>query len=209
MTTWDKIYKKYRNGGEAWATLSEDIDPLFISFIEESDFKLKNAFDIGCGTGKYLKFLKNKGFHVFGIDNSETAIEMSKENLGDSGAVEIADMYKYKIPQNKFDLILSVSTIHHGTKKQVEKLIKEIFDSLAKNGKIFITLPDFAGSKKLDKTDNKEISQGTFIPLSGPESGLPHSFYTKKEIESMFSVFQDIELQLDDIGRWFITGSKI
>lgn len=209
MTTWDNIYKNYKNGGEAWATLSEDIDPLFISFIAKSELRLKSAFDIRCGTGKYLKFLKLKGFSVFGIDSSETAIEMSKENLGDSAAVEMADMYDYEIPKNKFDLILSVSTLHHGTKDQIKKLIDQIYGSLSTDGKIFITLPDIECNKKWNTfKDDKEIAPGTYSPLSGPEKGLPHSFFSKQEIESLFSDFRDIELSIDKIGRWFVIGTK-
>ena len=32
MTVWDNIYKNYQKGGEAWATLSEEIHPLFSKF---------------------------------------------------------------------------------------------------------------------------------------------------------------------------------
>jgi hypothetical protein len=52
MTIWDNIYQNYQAGGEAWATLNEDIHPLFKKFLEEEAFSLKSAFDIGCGTGK-------------------------------------------------------------------------------------------------------------------------------------------------------------
>jgi ubiquinone/menaquinone biosynthesis C-methylase UbiE len=55
MTIWDNIYKNYQKGGEAWATLSEEIHPLFKQFLSQSNFELKHVLDIGCGTGKYLK----------------------------------------------------------------------------------------------------------------------------------------------------------
>jgi len=41
MTSWDKIYKDYQSGGEAWATLPEDIGPIFITFLGETNFKLR------------------------------------------------------------------------------------------------------------------------------------------------------------------------
>lgn len=58
MTIWDKIYKNYQKGGEAWATLSEEIHPLFKQFLSKSNFELKHVLDIGSGTGKYLKILQ-------------------------------------------------------------------------------------------------------------------------------------------------------
>jgi 2-polyprenyl-3-methyl-5-hydroxy-6-metoxy-1,4-benzoquinol methylase len=207
-TIWDNIYKDYKKGGDAWATLAEDIDPLFIKFIDESAFEVKSAFDIGCGTGKYLKFLQAKGFNVEGIDSSETAVQMSKENLEESAVIELADMYDFDIPKDRYDLVLSISTLHHGKKEQIKGLIDKIYNSLATGGKIFITLPDFESSKKWNTfKDHKEIAPGTYSPLSGPELGLPHSFFTEKEVRILFSKFKDVHLVLDKIGRWFITGS--
>jgi 2-polyprenyl-3-methyl-5-hydroxy-6-metoxy-1,4-benzoquinol methylase len=81
MTTWDAIYKNYQRGGDAWATLSEEIHPLFIQFLSQSDFKRKQVLDIGCGTGKYLAVLQAGGFETHGIDSSDTAVEMTKNVL--------------------------------------------------------------------------------------------------------------------------------
>ncbi|MDF1497708.1 MAG: class I SAM-dependent methyltransferase [Patescibacteria group bacterium] len=209
MTTWDNIYKDFQQGGEAWATLSEGIDEKFQEFIASNAFYLKSAFDIGCGTGKYLKYLKGLGFVVEGIDSSPTAIKMTKENLGDNVKVEVANMFEFNITGEKYDLILSISTIHHGLKHEVKSLLKQIHAKLSKEGKIFITIPD------LDKAlfwntfkDHNELEPGTYAPKSGPEIGLAHSFFTKDEILEMFKDYRDLKMELDDIGRWFVTGTK-
>jgi SAM-dependent methyltransferase len=209
MTIWDQIYKNHQKGGSAWATLSEGIDPRFIDLIGKTNFKLKSAFDIGCGTGKYLGYLQSKNFRVAGIDSSETAIEISKKFLGDSTDLVLADMYDFKIPKNKYDLILSVSTLHHGKKERINKLVKRIYDSLATGGIIFITLPDIKFNNKSNAfKDDKEIAPDTYLPLYGPEKGLPHSFFSRQEIDSIFSDFKGIELSIDKIGRWFVVGTK-
>lgn len=209
MTIWDNIYKSYQKGGSAWATLSEDIDPRFINFITQHDFKTKSVLDIGCGTGKYLKFLQDNNFETNGIDSSETSVEITKKTLNDSSQIICVDMFDLIIPEDKYDLIISISTIHHGKKSQVKSLIDKIHNALLEGGKIFITVPDFESNDKSDTfKDHEEIESGTYTPLSGPEKGLPHSFYTKKEVEELFSQFNDVKLDLDDIGRWFVTASK-
>ncbi|HNV61818.1 MAG TPA: class I SAM-dependent methyltransferase [Candidatus Cloacimonas acidaminovorans] len=209
MTTWDKIYKNYQKGGEAWATLKEELLPRFVQFVENNKFNNKNALDIGCGTGKYLVYLKELGFDVIGIDSSETAIEMTKEALQNSAELECVNMFDYKIAKDKYDLVFSISTIHHGLKKDVTKLIKDIHDKLVDGGHVFITLPDIESNKKWNtfKSD-KEIAPGTYAPISGPEKGLAHSFFAKEEIEEIFSNFKDVKLELDEIGRWYITATK-
>ena len=209
MTIWDNIYKNYQKGGEAWATLSEEIHPLFKQFLDQSNFELKNALDIGCGTGKYLKILQACGFKTSGIDSSETAVEMTKKELGTASSVLCVNMFEFEIPANKHDLIISIATIHHGTKKQIQNLINQIHGALAENGKIFITVPNLEGLKQWNTfKDQEKIAEGTSIPLSGPEKGLPHSFFSKEEVEKLFSNFKNVTLALDVIGRWVIQASK-
>lgn len=208
MTIWDNIYKNYQKGGKAWATLSEGLIPQFVDFVEKSKFTKCRTFDIGCGNGKYITYLQEKGFQVSGIDSSETAITMAKEKTGNSN-IECANMFEYEIPVNTYDFIFSISTIHHGFKKDVQALIDKIYTAALHGGKIFITLPDFESSKHWNTfKNNQELAPGTYAPLSGPEKGLAHSFYTKEEIVSLFSQFNNIEMELDGIGRWIITAEK-
>lgn len=209
MTIWDNIYKNYQNGGEAWATLSEEIHPLFRKFLSQSNFKYKYVFDIGCGTGKYLKFLQAGGFKTDGIDSSETAVKITKKALGNNLSILCANMFEFKIPENKYDLVISISTIHHGTKRQVQNLVDRIHEAIIENGRAFITVPDFENGKRWDTfKDHEKIDNGTFAPLSGPEKGLPHSFYTKEEVQELFSKFQNLQLDLDSLGRWVVRASK-
>lgn len=209
MTNWDKIYKDFQKGGEAWATLSEEIHPFFVEFLDKSHFDIKYVLDIGCGTGKYLKFLQAKGFKTNGIDSSETAVEMSKKLLDNNSQILCVNMFEYEIPSNKYDLIISIAAIHHGTKDQVQGLINKIHEALTKGGKIFITLPDFDhGLKYKTFKNNIEVAPGTYSPLSGPEIGLAHSFYREGEVNNLFSNFNEVEVSLDNIGRWVVQASK-
>jgi 2-polyprenyl-3-methyl-5-hydroxy-6-metoxy-1,4-benzoquinol methylase len=92
MSVWDRIYKNYQRGGLAWASLKDGLHPTFIEFMEQADFEIKNALDIGCGEGKYLRFLMQRGFRITGLDSSPTAISMAKEIAAPSGQFIVADM---------------------------------------------------------------------------------------------------------------------
>lgn len=211
MTIWDGIYKNYQQGGEAWATLAKGLDQDFLDFVSATEFPTKCALDIGCGTGKYLKFLKEAGFEVRGIDSSETAVTMSKELLGgDSADVTLADMFEYEIPKEKFDLVYSIATIHHGIKSKVASAIGRIYEALLSGGYVFVTLPDATSGKNYWTTfkDKEEIEPGTYAPLSGPEKGLAHSFYDRQDVERMFERFVELKIELDDKGRWIINAKK-
>src|SRR3989339_586653 len=211
MANWDKIYRDYKKGGQAWATLDGKIIPEFKRFLREEKFKSKSVFDIGCGTGNYLAYLASKGFQVAGTDSRPTAVKMARAlfDKKTGRAIKVMNMFKLRIQKNKYDLIMSIAAIHHGKKKDVAHLIDKVYEALVPGGKTFITFPDLASSKYWNtfKT-NKNLGNGTFAPLSGPEKGLPHSFFTKKEIAKMFAKFRMVKMRLDKRGRWVVRAVK-
>jgi 2-polyprenyl-3-methyl-5-hydroxy-6-metoxy-1,4-benzoquinol methylase len=208
MTHWDDIYKAYEKGGDAWATLSEDIHPLFAPFLAAHTFPVKRVLDIGCGTGKYLKYLHDAGFETYGIDSSETALRLTKETVPAS-QVEYAEMFTYKFPENTFGLIVSVSTIQHGMKPEISSLVQKVHRALADDGRVFITIPSWSAERE-EKMRNTHtvLALGTLAPLSGPEAGLAHSFYTEEEVRALFSKFSGVKTELDEFRRWVITAAK-
>lgn len=209
MTIRDNIYKHYETTGEQRATLKEWLIPQFIKFIEHTSFEKKSVLDIGCGTGKYIAYLQNLGFSIAGIDSSPTAVEMSKKAIKDNENIICRDMYHSDIKTNIFDLIISISTIHHGSKKEVEKIIKNIYKALLPGGKIFITLPHYDSNNFWNSfQDQEKIAEWTYIPLSWPEKWLAHSFFTETEIQKIFKRFTTLSYILDDWGKWIIIGKK-
>jgi SAM-dependent methyltransferase len=209
MTIWDKIYKGYKKDGKAWGSLRDDLLPEFLEFVKNTNFAIKNSLDIGCGDGRYLSYLKKQGFGISGIDSSETSIEMSMKNLGSEADLICADMFGYDYPSNKYDLIFSTSTIHHGFKKDIKELIDKIYKALVLGGFTFITLPDISDIESWDTFRNsKKLAEGTFSPLAGPEIGLAHSFFTKEEIKNMFSGFSDISIKLNEKVNWIVIARK-
>ncbi|MCD4760932.1 hypothetical protein K8R42_03480 [bacterium] len=123
--------------------------------------------------------------------------------------IKTTDMFNLTIKPNKYDLILSVSTINHGYKKDISRLINKIYKALLLGGKAFITIPD----KKSLKTwgtfkKYKRLDKNTVLPLIGPEKEVLHSFYTKQEIKEMFNKFTTLEMEKDIIGQWIVIASK-
>ena len=51
-------------------------------FIEENKIKPpKKVLDLGCGNGKNAKWLVERGFEVYGVDFSESAIKFARRNV--------------------------------------------------------------------------------------------------------------------------------
>ncbi|MGE5297594.1 MAG: class I SAM-dependent methyltransferase, partial [Acidobacteriaceae bacterium] len=206
---WDKIYKDFEQGGEGQSNITAPLRPEFLKFCEQSDFPKKSAFDIGFGTGKYLKYLQGLGFEIAGIDNSETALKMARELVGDNADLNVADMYEFEIPQGKYDFIYSLATIHHGRKSQVKQTIDKIYDALMPGGKVFVDFPNMESHSAWRTFQTaKEIEPGTFSPIDGPEIGLLHSVYNRQEIEQLFSKFNSPSITQTARQRWIVTAQK-
>lgn len=208
--TWEKIYQRFQRGkGEKWATLSEKCHPLFEERFKRCPGDGKKVLDIGCGTGKYLYALQQNGFEVEGVDSSKTAVRLARKLLGKEVRVHLEEMFDFQLRPNGYDVILSISAIHHGSKSQVKKLLEKVWSALKADGLSFVTFPDWGVAlqeKRLGEL--KEVSPGTYIPLSGPEKGVPHSFYTKEELEGLFSLWTDVVIELDDVGRWVVCATR-
>lgn len=210
ITIWEKIYQRYQCTGEEYATLRKDLMPEFVDFIRGCSCKGGAVLDIGCGNGKYMRYLADRGYSVHGIDSSPTAIAMTQHVLQKKTDIILADMYNYDYLVEKYNLVISIAAIHHGYKDQVRAAIINIHKTLVVGGNFFVTLPDNEGSAHWTMmTSHEEIAPGTRIPLNGPEKGLPHSAFTKQEIYAMFTDFSYAQCTLlKDRGRWIVSGTK-
>lgn len=205
-TAWDKIYRRYL-GKKKVMTIGADLHPFFVDFVKSHKFSKKSVLDIGCGEGRYLKYLQDRGFEVVGIDSSAKAVEVTRDLLHETKKVQVADMYTYKIPAHQYDLIVSVATIQHGHKSDIAALIGRIHDSLLPGGQTFITISETESVRKRHLPVN-EIAPGTYEPLEGPEKGLLHSGFSQAETRKMFSSFTKIEIAQDRLHRWVVMAQK-
>src|SRR3989338_4795956 len=142
--------------------------------------------DLGCGKGDYLSYLQEKGCIVYGSDESKSAIGIAKKIIKNNRNLKVGDMFQLIIPKNRFDYIISIAAMQHGKKEKIAQLIVNIHGALKKGGKTFITLPSMKNSRTwISFRKKKIVASGVCIPLSGPEKGLVHSFFSKKELSMM------------------------
>jgi len=97
--------------------------------------KKGKILDVGCGPGFFLKFAKDKGWKIYGIDPSINAVNFGKKKLG------------IKIEHGEFDLLKKFKNIDviysHGVLEHLEdptNFINLAKKSLSKNGIIFTSV---------------------------------------------------------------------
>jgi len=199
---WDKRFKKE---GKIFEEPHEDLSRI-ASLLKEQG--AKRLLDLGSGTGRHVVYLAKRGFSVFGLDNSPAGMRIAKSWISSEGFkadLHVQDMTEI-LPYRKefFDGIISIQVIHHGLSGAITKTITEMERVLKKGGFIFITVP----KKKNQGKEFKQVEPSTFIPLDGPEKGLPHHYFTTANLEKFFSAFLITDIHLDSTDHYCLSGFK-
>ncbi len=115
-------------------------DESWLSIIKETvDVLDKDAVDIGCGGGIYIKALVSLGAsHVTGVDFSEEMLKGASENCKELNNVTFSQGHAYDtgLSDNKFDVILERALIHH--LDDLDRCFKEANRILTTNGMLII-----------------------------------------------------------------------
>ena len=208
MPNWEEIFKEK---GYLFVDPHQDMSRLATIFHEH---EVKTILDLGCGTGRHLAFLSQAGFEVSGFDSSKTALDLAKKWLEEEGLdadVQYSKMEeRFPYPENHFDAVISIQVIHHNLMKDILVTVSEIERVLKTGGYIFITVP-ILGPKPENPEDDWKlhwVENGTYIPQSGPESGIPHHYFTEEELHEVFSNFKILEMYMDDTDHRCILAVK-
>lgn len=115
LNRWNEKYSQNPPIGEASLLIKD--------YLNEA--KVGQALDIACGQGRNTDFLAQKGFIVDAVDGSNIALSKLK-NTSTINKIE-ADLDKYCITPNKYDLIINFNYLNR-------RLIPQIKDGLKSGG---------------------------------------------------------------------------
>ena len=131
---YDKIYHKKKGVRSAWHHIKFN---LIKKKINKNDFHL----DIGCGSGTFISQLNNK--LNIGIDISKKQIKYAKKKYGSKDKKFFSYNKKIPIKLNIIDSVSLIELIEHLTDKEINNLMNQIHNILKRNGKVYITTPNY------------------------------------------------------------------
>ncbi len=206
MDSWNAIFGEK---GKVFTKPHRDMEDI-VNLLKERN--AKRILDLGCGTGRHLIYFANQGFEVYGLDAAINAIEIARKWVAENNLncnLMIHRMEeKFPYEDSFFDAVISIQVIHHNKIKEIKFTIREIKRVLKPNGLIFITVPISKLSSKNNHPNFEKIEKGTYLPLSGPEKGLLHHFFTEREIYKFFKGFDIKKIYLDRTKHRAILGFK-
>src|SRR6266571_3113542 len=125
----------------------------------------REILEIGCGTGKFSRLLAQRAERVLAIDLSPQMIRLAQERSKLYPNIDFvrSDVMTYKFPDNQFDCIATLTTLHHLT---TETILRKIRKAL-KPGGIFVCLDLYQRSKLTDLFfDGVAYPAGLFLRLT-------------------------------------------
>jgi SAM-dependent methyltransferase len=196
MPDWDQIFTEQ---GHVFTDPHSEIKRVTDLLAENS-----RVLDLGCGTGRHVVHFSHLGHDVYGFDASPTAISMTQDWLNEENLKSDLRIHLMEEPfpydDGFFDAVISIQVIHHNLVRDIKKTVYEIERVLKPGGILFVTVPVLHPGPVEEEKDWElvEIEEGTYVPQRGPESGIPHHYFTLEEIPLVFHAFDVLDIFLDD-----------
>jgi len=140
----------------------EDIQGIDIYFLDQilkgRISKSDKILDAGCGSGRNIHLLLNKGYDVYGFDQNKEVIDLLKENYKTlEKRFEISSVSDYKSPF-KFDFIICNAVLHFAYgHDHFDKMISNLSKLLARDGILFIRMTSNIGLEHVLVHNNSGI----------------------------------------------------
>lgn len=102
------------------------------------------VLDVGCGSGRDLLWLKNRGFMVAGFDRSPTLAELTRKNAG-CEVIE-GDFKTHDFSAIRTDAVILIGALVHVPPTDFAAVLRNIAAALKVGGLMLITVKEGDGS---------------------------------------------------------------
>jgi SAM-dependent methyltransferase len=162
----------YTRRGILWSGVTHDLPELPLG---------SRVLELGCGNGKTLPVMIQRGWDVIAIDLSSKAVSLSRNVLKGSSTAEVmvADARSTPVKSTTFDAVFAIHVTGHMHEPDRERIAREITRTLKPGGILFFcdfSTEDFRFGKG-QKTETSTFKRGTNI--------ITH-YFTRQEVIDLF-----------------------
>lgn len=178
--------------------------PLEYAYYLLGDVRAKTVLDLGCGKGKNLAALAERGAKVIGIDVSPDLVRLAEKRTALAGIkadVVVGTAYEMELPDESVDVVFCILLIHH---LDIPQVCSEMFRILKKGGYVVLLEP-IRFSRLYDRCRK-------LLPARQHTSVYEHPL-TKSEFASLTNIFtaEDVHyfrLPIVPLAEWLLSATK-
>ncbi len=107
--------------------------------------------EIGCGNGRDAQEIIKRTNNYLGIDISQELITLAQESLPKT-IFKVADVEEFTFPKD-IDIVFAFASLIHVPKESFLHIMEQLFESVTKNGLVFVSLKYSDIYKQVTKED--------------------------------------------------------
>lgn len=147
LTREQQVHPFYREQALIYYRATAFVDPsLFLLPLASRLAPGSRVLDVGCGSGRDLAWLKERGFRVRGLEGSPELAALAREHAGCE--VEVADFTRYDFGRERCDVLLLVGALVHLEKDTARSVLARTLTALVDPGHLLVSLKAGSGRRK-------------------------------------------------------------
>lgn len=174
---------------------------------KEAERQELSVLELGSGPGANVKWLFSKGFKVYAIDGSETAIKKCTPYLyfvnpnpplvagGYMGEVgDIAELGRY-YARDQFDLVVDVGTFMHQKAEDRKSIVEQVYSILKPGGWFFLS--ELVSEYCSAYNDSLEVRADlSLVRDEHFQPEIPYHFFSEKELSELFVGWKNLRIDI-------------
>lgn len=208
---WEKHYTRDRS---LLIYPDENLVRMLKSFLTENPSEDLVALDLGCGTGRHLRLLRELGIsRTLGVDSSFNALA-AIAGLRDAMLLQ-GDALRLPFMDASIDIVVAWGSLHYSTKENSASMLAEIRRIMKKGGRLFGTLRNERDSYL---RRGAHLGGNTWSIETKDINNAVVSFFNEEELQQVFGAFDSFEYGVMErsvlgdaraiISHWFFRAVK-
>lgn len=111
------------SGESFFARMLHEMIRFYRAFIIKMFLNPATCLDVGCGTGRMVKWLRFFGIDAHGIEISKQALEMAEPSL--KQYLKEGDITKLPVEDKQYDLVVTFDVLEHVERGKIKKAVEE------------------------------------------------------------------------------------
>ncbi|MCS5707697.1 class I SAM-dependent methyltransferase [Candidatus Berkiella cookevillensis] len=171
---------------------------LILKFIDKYTSKQHKILDVGCGYGRFLKPLMQKGYQITGVEKNSTIV---KANTKDG--LKCYDFEVFDKQDEKYNLIILSHIIEHFSPLDLVSFLDYYLNRLTENGYLLIATP-LLSNYFHDDFDHVKPYLPTGILMVYGENNAQVQYYSKHKLKLVDLKFRVSPMALRNFSSMYI-----